>query len=158
VELLKQITESLDQYIKANIEHDVSTPTFFQLDYTEEEVDEYIIKHKEKETFPVMLNRLREERNLTPKELYTRAWIDRRLYSQIMGERNYQPAKNTAIAFGLGLHLNLSDMELLLGGAGLSINKTSEFDIIISFCLEKEIFDISTVNQLLFYRKQPLLR
>jgi hypothetical protein len=158
VELNKLIAESLDQYIKANTEYDESPQTLFQLEYTDKEIDEYIIKNKEKETFPVMLNRLREERNLTPKELYTRAWIDRRLYSQIIGERSYQPAKNTAIAFGLGLHLNNYDMKLLLDSAGLSLNRTSVFDLVISFCLEKEIFDISTVNQLLFYRKLPLLR
>ena len=158
MEPIKQVIESLDQYIKAYNEQNDSPHILFQTALIEEEVDEYIVGHKEKETFPVMLNRFREERNLTPKDLYTRSWIDRRLYSQIMGERNYQPAKNTAIAFGLGLHLNPSDMELLLSSAGLSINKTSEFDLIISFCLERKIFDISTVNQLLFYRKQPLLR
>jgi len=158
MEVLKPIEESLDQYIKANLKDDDSFIVLFQTVYAEKEVDKYIVEHKEKETFPVMLNRLREERNLTPKELYSRAWIDRRLYSQIMGERSYQPSKNTAIAFGLGLHLDTSDMKLLLGSAGLSINKTSEFDLVISFCIEKEIFDISIVNQLLFYRKQPLLR
>lgn len=158
MELNKSLTEELDQYIKTNNEYNDLPIVLFQTEYNDREVDKYITEHKEKETFSVMLNRLREERNLTPKELYSRAWIDRRLYSQIMGERSYQPAKNTAIAFGLGLHLNLSDMKLLLGSAGLSINKTSEFDLVISFCLEKEIFDISTVNQFLFYRKQPLLR
>jgi len=156
MESIKQLIENLDKYIIDFKTEDSHTMILFQT--AEVEVDKYIIKNKEKESFPILLNKLREERNLSPKELYTRAWIDRRLYSQIMSERNYQPAKNTAIAFGLGLNLNLSDMEQLLGSAGFSINKTSEFDLVISFCLENKIFDITTVNQLLFHRKQPLLR
>ena len=155
---INQLTEKLDQYIDEQLtENEPVFTILFQTSY-EKKVDEYVLEKREKETFSVLLNRLREEKGLTPKELYKRAWVDRRLYSQIMGKRNYQPAKNTVIAFGLGLHLSRSEMELLLGSAGISINKSSEFDLVILFCIENKLFDINTVNHLLLHRKQSLLR
>lgn len=157
MELNKQIIDSLDIYIEEQLYGYEKTQTLFQMAYVPE-VDKYIEKHKEPEPFTVMLNRFREERNLSPKDLYTRAWIDRRLYSQIMGERNYKPARNTAIAFGFGLNLSFSDMDQLLGSAGFTLSKTSEFDLVIKFCIENKIYDITTVNQLLDHRKQPLIR
>jgi hypothetical protein len=121
-------------------------------------ISSYIKKHKNKETFSVMLNRLREERNLEPPELYKAADIDRKLYSRIMGERDYKPSKNTAISFGLALKLQDSEMGALLESAGYILSRSVIFDLVISFCLENMIYTISDVNDLLLARNEPRLQ
>jgi hypothetical protein len=155
MEIEMRILENLDKYINSFLHPQI----LFQLENDPEvAVAKYIEEHKKLETFPVMVNRLREERNLNPKELYTKAWIDRKLYSQIMGLRHYQPAKNTALAFGLALELTCKEMELLLKSAGFSINFNAEFDLVIAFCMENHFYDIAKVNDLLVSRNQPVLR
>ena len=61
---------------------------------------------RKKETFSIMLDRMRKGKEMTAAQLYNGAWIKKQLYSKIMGERNYHPSKNTVIAFGLALKLN----------------------------------------------------
>jgi hypothetical protein len=118
----------------------------------------YIENQKNKETFSVMLNRFREERKLEAPELYKAADIDRKLYSRIMGERDYKPSKNTVISFGLALKLSDSDMDALLESAGYALSRSVIFDLVISFCLENMIYSIPDVNALLLARNEPLLR
>ena len=111
--------------------------------------ENFVIKNRKIETFSVLLNRLREEKGLTPQELYKKAFIDRKLYSQIMGKRNYQPSKNTVIAFGLALQLPYENFKIFLQSAGFSLNHNTEFDLVIKYCIQNKIYDILTVNNYL---------
>ncbi|AEF82421.1 helix-turn-helix domain-containing protein [Leadbettera azotonutricia] len=122
------------------------------------DISSYIEIQKNKETFSVMLDRLRKERGLESPELYKAADIDRKLYSRIMGERAYKPSKNTVISFGLALKLSDSEMDALLESAGYTLSRSVIFDLIISFCMENMIYSIPEVNALLLARKEPLLR
>ena len=121
------------------------------------QIDNFVEKNRKIETFPVLLNRLREEKKLKPKELYKKAFIDRKLYSQIMGKRHYQPSKNTAIAFGLALELPYKIFKIFLQSAGFSLNHNSEFDLVIKYCVQNGIYNISSINDLLDKKKLPLL-
>jgi len=112
-------------------------------------VGEFIKENRKAETFPVLLNKLREERGLKPQDLYKKAFIDRKLYSQIMGKRHYQPSKNTAIAFGLALELSYDNFKVFLQSAGFSLNHNSEFDLVIKYCVKNEIFNVLAVNDLI---------
>jgi hypothetical protein len=127
------------------------------LDKLSSEMGGYIKKRRSSETFAVLLDKLREEKGLTPAQLYEGAWIDRRLYSKIMGNRYYHPVKNTVIALGLSLKLSMSEMEELLGSAGFVLNNSSIFDLAIMFCLDNRIFDIYDVNVLLLEADQKVL-
>ncbi|GHU84676.1 hypothetical protein FACS189473_2540 [Spirochaetia bacterium] len=131
---------------------------YLQVDRSENDISSYIESQKNKETFSVMLNRLREERNLEPPELYKAADIDRKLYSRIMGERDYKPSKTTVISFGLALQLSDSEMDALLESAGYALSRSVIFDLVISFCVENMIYSIPDVNALLLARNEPLLR
>jgi hypothetical protein len=138
--------------------HEMSKTLDAYLKNAEKPVDQFIEQNIKTETFPVLLNRFREEKGLSPRELYKKALIDRRLYSQIMGVRHYQPAKNTAIAFGLALELPYEVFKVFFQSAGFSLNHNSAFDLVIKFCIQNDIYDIMTVNELLDSRKLPLLR
>jgi hypothetical protein len=154
-----ELNAKLDEFINLNkvVPSENGTWVLFQTDYAPA-VDTFILKNKEKEPFTVLLNRLREERNILPSDLYRSAWVDRRLYSQIMGERDYQPAKNTAIAFGLALCLPIETFSTLLQSAGFVLNNSSIFDLIIKFCVLNGIYDIATVNDILVSKNQTILR
>ncbi|MDR0909056.1 MAG: helix-turn-helix transcriptional regulator [Spirochaetaceae bacterium] len=145
------LRKQLDRYIKTHLftsygfVRDVST------------IDEYLAANHSEETFSVMLNEYRKKQKISPQELYTRACIDRRLYSKIISKADYRPSKNTVIAFGLALHLGLSDMQNLLAKAGFALSNSSVFDLVILFCLENQIYKIDEVNELLYGQGQGLI-
>ncbi|GHV84023.1 hypothetical protein AGMMS50212_13630 [Spirochaetia bacterium] len=112
---------------------------------------------RSKTTFSVLLDKLREERGLTAPQLYERAWIDRRLYSKIIGKRRYHPEKTTIIQFGIALKLNESGMADLLESAGYVLNDSSIVDLIIKFCIENKVYDIADVNALMLTQGQKVL-
>jgi len=121
------------------------------------DIDNFVEKNRKIETFPVLLNRLREEKGLKPQELYKKAFIDRKLYSQIMGKRSYQPSKDTAIAFGLALELHYENFKIFLQSAGFSLNHNSEFDLVIKYCVQNGIYSIIEVNDKLGKKGQRVL-
>ena len=120
-------------------------------------INKFVKENRKIETFPVLLDKLREEKGLKPQELYKKANIDRKLYSQIMGNRHYQPSKNTAIAFGLALELPYKIFKVFLQSAGFSLNHNSEFDLVIKYCVQNEIYNVLSVNGLLERKGLQLL-
>ncbi|GHU15835.1 hypothetical protein FACS1894163_03980 [Spirochaetia bacterium] len=138
--------------------HRKKSVKYLQVEKSENDISSYIESQKNRETFSVMLNRLREERGLEPPELYKAADIDRKLYSRIMGERDYKPSKTTVISFSLALKLSDSEMDALLESAGYALSRSVIFDLVISFCVENMIYSIPDVNALLLARNEPLLR
>ena len=117
----------------------------------------FIRKERKSDTFSTMLERLRQEKGMTAAQLYNGAWIKKQLYSKIMGERNYHPSKNTAIAFCLSLRLTREEMEKLLEVAGYQFSNSSIADLVILFCLDHDLYDLHDVNALLLSADQKVL-
>jgi hypothetical protein len=115
-----------------------------------DEATEYIKEHRKPGGFAHTLERLRNERELSPAELYKRANIDRRQYSRFMGPEGRHPSMNTVISFALALRLDRAEFDEFLQTAGYSLSKSSTRDVCIMYCLEKRIYDIYEVNALLF--------
>ena len=109
------------------------------------------------ETFSEMLMRLIEESGEKKSVIYKRANIDRRHFSKIANHVDYQPTKQTVLAFALALKLNFERTKTLLAVAGFSLTKSNLADVIVSFFIEYKIFDVNLVNQILYKYKQPLL-
>ena len=89
--------------------------------------------------------------------IYNRANIDRRHFSKICNHKNYQPSKLTVLAFAIALKLDFEQTQELLAAAGYTLTKNNLADIIISFFIEKKIFDVDVVNNYLYDYEQPLL-
>lgn len=98
------------------------------------------------ETFSCMLDRLREEKNMTGPELYQKAEVGKSVYSRIMNNMNYRPAKITAVAFGLALELPWDKFNELVQSAGYAMTRSSTFDAIIEYCVLNGTYDIAEIN------------
>jgi len=81
--------------------------------------------------------------------VYNAAQIDRRLFSKIMSDRDYKPAKDTAAALIFALHLTLEQAEDLLKRAGYSLSHSNKRDIILEYFLREGVYDLMVINEVL---------
>ena len=109
------------------------------------------------ESFQQMLFRLIDTRGLTDPQCYTRANVDRRIFSRIRSNVHYQPSKPTAVAFAMALELNMDDTEELLRKAGYALSKNNLFDLIVSFFIESRYYNVLDINIVLYDYDQPQL-
>lgn len=98
-----------------------------------------------------------DERGLTDSQVYKRANISRQLFSKIRSNPDYRPTKPTAIALGLALRLSVDELQQLLACAGLTLSRSSAFDVIVEFFIKRGDYDIFRINEALFAFDQPLL-
>ena len=114
------------------------------------------IKTKE-ETFQQYLFRIIDRKGLSDPEVYKKANIDRKHFSKIRSNPDYNPKKKTVMAFAIALELNLDETKDLLLKAGMALSRSSTFDIIMEYCIENKIRDVYDINCILFKYGQPTL-
>ena len=112
---------------------------------------------KKEETFQEHLFYLIDHKGLDEVEVYKKANLDRKHFSKIRSNANYQPTKRTALALAIALELNLDETKDLLLKAGIALSHSSVFDLIMEYCITHEIHDIYEVNCILFKFDQPTL-
>lgn len=112
---------------------------------------ENFIKINRKPPFNEILFKLIDEKGARDADIYKKAGIDRRHFSKIRTNPKYRVSKTTVIALAFALELNTDEAEDFLNAAGYSLSDSETFDLVIQFCLEKEIYHIDEVNQALDY-------
>ena len=116
-----------------------------------------IFKKDKDETFSEMLLRFIKDSGEKNSTIYNRANIDRRHFSKIANHDDYQPGKQTVLAFAIALKLGFEKTKALLAAAGFTLTNANLADVIVSAFIENKIFDVDLVNQILYKYDQPLL-
>ena len=107
--------------------------------------------------FSTTLLALIDARGMTDAEVYHRANISRQLFSKIRGNESYRPSKQTVVALAIALELDMSATQDLLARAGFTLSKSSKFDVIVRFFIERGIYDLFQLNEVLLAYDLPLL-
>ena len=79
-------------------------------------------------------------------EVYDRAIVKKQVFSKIKTNPNYHPQKLTALCLCIGAKLNLDESRDLLSRAGYALSPCDKTDIIFSYFIEKEIYDMVEVD------------
>ena len=102
-----------------------------------------------KETFTQLLIRFMREKNMTAVQVYTAAGLDRKHFSKIISNIDYQPTKNTAVRLALALKLTPEETDLFLNAAGFVLSQSKITDLIISYCISSNQKTVWQVNGIL---------
>lgn len=79
-------------------------------------------------------------------EVYDRAIVDKKVFSKIKTNPHYHPQKLTALCLCIGAKLNLDESKDLLSRAGYALSPCDKTDIIFSYFIEKQIYDMVEVD------------
>ncbi len=109
------------------------------------------------ESWRSMLFRCIDERQLSDPAVYRKANIDRRLFSKIRSNENYQASKPTVLALALALELPREEIDELLMKAGYALSDSNTFDLIIAYFIDRGEYDVMKINEALFSFDQSLL-
>lgn len=122
-------------------------------DYEEdsEEENEFTEQHESKleermkhltDSFSEYLLYLIEEKGMTNADVYKRALVDKKTFSKIKNHADYHPQKMTAMCLCMGAKLNLDETRDLLARAGYALSPCDKTDIIFSYFIENQIYDM----------------
>ena len=98
------------------------------------------------DTFQEYLFYLIEVKGMTNAEVYKRAIITKQLFSKIKLNPQYHPDKATAMRLCVGARLSLDETVDLLARAGYALSPCDKRDIIFSFFIENEVFDMIEID------------
>ena len=98
------------------------------------------------DTFQEYLMYLISTKKLTNAEVYKKAIVTKQLFSKIKLNPDYHPDKATAMRLCVGARLNLDETKDLLARAGYALSPCDKRDIIFSFFIEHEVFDMIEID------------
>lgn len=107
------------------------------------------LSNQKTSSFQDILFKLIAKKNTDEVSVYKTAQLDRKLFSKIRCQEDYVPKKKNVIKLGLALNLDKSDFNMLLHSAGYYLGG-SNFDNIISYCLDNKIYDTKRINDYLY--------
>ena len=94
------------------------------------------------DTFSQYLLFMIQDKKMENAEVYKRAIVDKKTFSKIKNNPQYHPQKLTALCLCIGAKLNLDESKDLLARAGYALSPCDKTDIIFSYFIENEIYDM----------------
>jgi hypothetical protein len=121
-----------------------------------ESLDEYIKTRKlEAEDFRRFLNRLCAGHKTSIVDLYRKAGVDKSTISKISSSGRV--SKETVWRLGFALKLSEEEMEKLLSVAGYVLTDYRKEDLIVKYCLENKLYDLSKINECFLKQTKKML-
>jgi len=120
-----------------------------------ESCEDYL-SHSESKSFNEILFSFIDEKGVKDSEIYKKVDIDRKLFSKIRCSNDYIPRRNVIIKLCFALGLSKGNFNKLLNSAGYSLSN-SKFDLVITYCLDNNIYDINIVNDYLYTYSNAVL-
>ena len=108
-------------------------------------------------TFVDMLTRYINMKGWRDSKVYKAAQLDRRLFSKIMSDREYKPAKDTALALAIALELTLQQTSDLLDRAGYTLSHSNKRDVIIEYFIREGVHNLTDINEVLYKLDQKII-
>lgn len=115
--------------------------SYFNFEEQHESKLEERMKHVS-DTFSQYLMYLIQDKKMENVEVYKRAIVDKKTFSKIKNNVDYHPQKITALCLCIGAKLNLDESKDLLARAGYALSPCDKTDIIFSYFIENEIYDM----------------
>lgn len=94
------------------------------------------------DTFSDYLLYLIESKGMSNADVYKRAIVDKKVFSKIKNNPDYHPQKITAMCLCVGARLNLDETKDLLARAGYALSPCDKTDVIFSYFIEHQIYDM----------------
>lgn len=94
------------------------------------------------DTFTDYLMYLIDNKGMNNAEVYKRALVDKKTFSKIKTNSNYHPQKITVLCLCIGAKLNLDESRDLLARAGYALSPCDITDVIFSYFIENQIYDM----------------
>lgn len=99
-----------------------------------------------------------DKKGVSDVECYKMSNVDKKTFSKIKCNKDYKPSKITAVSFAIGLRLDIDETEHLLNTVGMSLSKSSLFDVIIEYFIRSGEYEtVFDVNEVLYKYDQVLL-
>ncbi len=150
----KQLEKDLKAYIEANyVEEEMLFRTKAVLmecnsfdgiaggiEEMESELDERL--SVEEDTFSQRLLSLIEQKKLNNSDVYKDAALDKKVFSKLKNNKDYQPNKLTALRLCIGAKLTVDEAKELLALAGYAFSPCNKLDLVFQFFLERQNYDI----------------
>ncbi|MCF8020749.1 conserved protein of unknown function [Petrocella atlantisensis] len=150
----QSLIDTLNSYIERQLDTQLAT---YKEDHNPlSSLEDYIyLNHLP--SFRELLFNLIDESNALDSDIFERAGIDKKNFFDMRLHPDYDVDKNTVLSLCLALELTIDETESLLYTAGFSFDTTKILDLIIQFCIEHKIYEISEVNKALsLYHIEPL--
>ena len=118
-----------------------------------EDLKQYIERHRKNEEkksdFITYLYALMEERGYKKdSDFYNKANISKQTFSNLKNE-NITPQLNTVLKIVFALKCTNHECKYLLKKAGFTLASSSQYALIIRYCLENKIYELWKVNEYL---------
>lgn len=111
------------------------------------DIEKYVIDNIEKGFNEAILSYILDH-NLDSVSIYNKANLHRRIFSRLYNT-DYTPSKNTAICLCIALNFDYDKTQYMLKKLGYTLSKSNKFDLIITFYIKNNIFDIYEINDYL---------
>lgn len=163
--LMKSTLDGLEKYVKHHLNQPalqlkiIKDKNVYNVSESMEPLDLHnYVTHNRKRTFREILFHFIDQKNINDVTIYKKAWLDRRHFSKIRSNPDYQIGKNTVIALCMALELSVAEANELLHAAGFTLSNSHTNDLIVQFCLENKIYNLHDVNLALeHYSLKPLI-